>query len=45
MIRRLLESIQARNLAKNSADDECNPAELGIMEREIKRAKSRGATY
>ena len=34
-----LESIQARVLAMNSADDERNPAELGIMEREIKRVK------
>ncbi len=34
-----LESIQARVLAMNSADDERNPAELGIMEREIKRLK------
>ena len=32
-----LETIQARVLAVNSADDERNPAELGIMEREIKR--------
>ncbi len=35
----LLESIQARVLAMNSADDERNPAELGILEREIKRVK------
>jgi homoserine O-acetyltransferase len=34
-----LESIQARVLAINSADDERNPAELGIMEREIRRVK------
>ena len=34
-----LESIRARVLAINSADDERNPAELGIMEREIKRVK------
>ena len=34
-----LESIKARLLAINSADDERNPAELGIMEREIKRVK------
>ena len=34
-----LETIQARVLAINSADDERNPAELGIMEREIKRVK------
>jgi len=32
-----LESIKARLLAINSADDERNPVELGIMEREIKR--------
>lgn len=32
-----LESIKARLLAINSADDERNPPELGIMEREIKR--------
>ena len=32
-----LEKIQARLIALNSADDERNPAELGIMEREIKR--------
>ncbi|MEO8053076.1 MAG: alpha/beta fold hydrolase [Acidobacteriota bacterium] len=35
----LLETIQARVLAINSADDERNPAELGIMEREMKRVK------
>jgi len=34
-----LETIQARVLAINSADDERNPPELGIMEREIKRVK------
>lgn len=34
-----LESIKARLLAINSADDERNPPELGIMEREIKRIK------
>jgi homoserine O-acetyltransferase len=34
-----LESIKARLLAINSADDERNPPELGIMEREIKRVK------
>ena len=34
-----LEIIQARVLAVNSADDERNPPELGIMEREIKRVK------
>ncbi len=35
-----LEKIHARVLAINSADDERNPAELGIMEREIKRIKN-----
>ena len=35
-----LESIKARLLAINSADDERNPPELGIMEREIKRVPS-----
>jgi homoserine O-acetyltransferase len=35
-----LEKIQARVLAINSADDERNPPELGIMEREIKRIKN-----
>ena len=34
-----LESIKARLLAINSADDERNPPELGILEREIKRVK------
>jgi len=34
-----LEKIKARLLAINSADDERNPPELGIMEREIKRVK------
>jgi homoserine O-acetyltransferase/O-succinyltransferase len=34
-----LETIKARLLAINSADDERNPPELGIMEREIKRVK------
>jgi len=34
-----LESIKGRLLAINSADDERNPTELGIMEREIKRVK------
>ena len=34
-----LERIQAVLLAINSADDERNPAELGILEREIKRVK------
>ena len=34
-----LERIQAKLLAINSADDERNPPELGIMERELKRVK------
>jgi homoserine O-acetyltransferase/O-succinyltransferase len=34
-----LERIQAVLLAINSADDERNPPELGILEREIKRVK------
>lgn len=34
-----LEKIQAELLAINSADDERNPPELGILEREIKRVK------
>ena len=34
-----LESIQAALLAINSADDERNPDELGIMAREIQRVK------
>jgi homoserine O-acetyltransferase len=36
----LLEKIQAQVLAINSADDERNPPELGIMEREMKRVKN-----
>jgi homoserine O-acetyltransferase len=35
-----LEKIKARVLAINSADDERNPPELGIMDREIKRVKN-----
>jgi len=35
-----LESIKARLLAINAADDERNPPELGIMERELKRVKN-----
>jgi homoserine O-acetyltransferase len=35
-----LERIQAALLAINSADDERNPPELGIMERELQRVKS-----
>ena len=35
----LLEKIQAPLFAVNSADDEINPPELGILEREIKRVK------
>lgn len=34
-----LERIQARLLAINAADDERNPPELGILDREIKRVK------
>ena len=34
-----LDRIQAALLAINSADDERNPPELGIMERELKRVK------
>ena len=34
-----LERVQAALLAINSADDERNPPELGIMERELKRVK------
>ena len=34
-----LDRIQASVLAVNSADDERNPAELGILDREIKRLK------
>lgn len=34
-----LETIKARVLAMNSADDERNPPELGILEKEIKRVK------
>jgi homoserine O-acetyltransferase len=36
----MLERIQAPLLAINSADDERNPPETGIMEREIKRVKN-----
>lgn len=39
-----LERIQAHLLAINAADDERNPPELGIMERELKRVK-RGSLY
>ncbi len=35
----LLESIKAPLVAINSADDQVNPPELGIVEREIKRVK------
>src|SRR5262245_1176034 len=35
-----LERIQAVLLAINAADDERNPPETGIMERELKRVKS-----
>ena len=34
-----LEAIRARLLAINSADDQVNPPELGIVEREIRRVK------
>ena len=34
-----LEKIQAPLFAVNSADDQVNPPELGILEREIKRVK------
>jgi homoserine O-acetyltransferase/O-succinyltransferase len=34
-----LEKIQAQLLVINSADDERNPAELGVLEREMKRVK------
>ena len=37
---RNLESIQAMLLAINSADDERNPPELGLLDREIKRVKN-----
>jgi len=39
-----LEKISATLLAINSADDERNPVELGILEREIKRVKN-GRAY
>jgi homoserine O-acetyltransferase len=39
-----LERIEARLLAINSADDERNPPETGIMTRELKRVKN-GALY
>src|SRR4029077_15575908 len=35
-----LETIKARVLAINAADDERNPVELGILQREIKRVKN-----
>jgi homoserine O-acetyltransferase len=35
-----LEQIQATLLAINSADDERNPPELGVLEREMKRVKN-----
>jgi homoserine O-acetyltransferase/O-succinyltransferase len=35
-----LERIQATVLAINSADDERNPPELGVLDREIKRVKN-----
>ena len=39
-----LETIKARVLAINAADDERNPVELGIVAREIKRVKN-GSYY
>ncbi len=39
-----LDAIRARLLAINAADDERNPPELGIMERELKRVK-KGSLY
>ena len=36
----VLDKIQAAVLAINSADDERNPPELGVMERELKRLKN-----
>ncbi|MDP3700227.1 MAG: alpha/beta fold hydrolase [Hylemonella sp.] len=39
-----LEAIRARLLAINAADDERNPPELGVMERELKRVKN-GSLY
>ena len=39
-----LETIKARVLAINSADDERNPVELGVVAREIKRVKN-GSYY
>lgn len=39
-----LEKIQARLLAINAADDERNPPEFGVMERELKRLKD-GKVY
>ena len=35
-----LEKIQATVLAINSADDERNPPEIGVLDREIKRVKN-----
>ena len=35
-----LERIKAALLAINSADDERNPPELGLLDREIKRVKN-----
>ena len=35
-----LEKIKARLIAVNSADDEVNPPELGILDRDIKRVKN-----
>jgi homoserine O-acetyltransferase/O-succinyltransferase len=38
-----LERIQATLLAINSADDERNPPEIGVLDREIRRVKNRRA--
>ena len=38
-----LERIKARLLAINAADDERNPNELGVLEREVKRVSNGGA--
>ena len=37
-----LEKIEARLLAINSADDERNPPELGVMEKELRRVRNAG---
>jgi homoserine O-acetyltransferase len=40
-----LEKIRAPLVAVNSADDQVNPPELGILEREIKRVKHGHGTH